>query len=259
MDSDGDGVLDPNDLCPDTPIGTKVSSDGCPLDSDGDGVHDGDDRCPDTPKGVAVDAEGCPLDSDGDGVSDYKDRCPDTPNGVMVDAEGCPLDSDGDGVSDYKDRCPDTPPNLQVNPDGCPPDTDGDGVIDAHDKCPSTPNGATVNIQGCWILKDLNFDVGLASIKGGGKEILDDAANIFRKNPGLKVEIQGHTDHTGSDSFNQRLSEKRAKTVYNALVARGVTSDRLVTRGYGESKPITSNKTRNGRAMNRRVQMKLMP
>lgn len=231
MDSDSDGVLDPDDKCPDTPIGVKVSPDGCQLDSDGDGVYDGSDRCPDTQRGVSV------------------------------DAEGCPLDSDGDGVSDDNDRCPGTPPNLKVNTDGCQLalDTDNDSVIDAKDKCPGTPRGATVNIQGCWVLNDLNFDTGRSSIKGGGSESLDAAAKVLRKNPRLKVEIMGHTDSTGTASFNQMLSEKRAKTVFNALVSRGVSPDRLFTRGYSESKPITSNETRSGRAMNRRVHMNLIP
>jgi len=89
-------------------------------DSDGDGVGDMDDECPNTPAGAAVDAVGCPLDSDGDGVFDYKDECPGTPAGVDVDAAGCALDSDGDGVADYKDECPDTRPELVVDDKGCP-------------------------------------------------------------------------------------------------------------------------------------------
>ncbi|MBF0456070.1 MAG: OmpA family protein [Magnetococcales bacterium] len=259
VDSDGDGVMDPDDQCPDTPSGVKVSSDGCPIDSDGDGVHDGEDQCPDTPRGVKVDDDGCPIDSDGDGVFDADDQCPRTPRGAKVDRNGCIPDEDGDGVTDDKDRCPGTPPNLKVNPDGCPPDTDKDGVIDARDRCPGTPIGATVNIQGCWVLQNLNFDTSRSSIKPGGEVILDNAATVFRKNPLLKVEIQGHTDSRGSDAFNQRLSDKRARTVFNELVSRGVSSDRLMTRGFGENRPIANNETRDGRAMNRRVQMELMP
>jgi len=90
------------------------------FDSDGDGVPDSLDKCPDTPKGVKVDKDGCPLDSDGDGVPDYLDKCPDTPKGVKVDKDGCPLDSDGDGVPDYLDKCPDTPKGVKVDKDGCP-------------------------------------------------------------------------------------------------------------------------------------------
>ncbi len=89
-------------------------------DSDGDGVPDSRDKCPNTPRGVAVDSDGCPLDSDGDGVYDYLDKCPDTPRGVAVDKDGCPLDSDGDGVYDYLDKCPNTPRDLKVDATGCP-------------------------------------------------------------------------------------------------------------------------------------------
>jgi len=90
-----------------------------PLDSDGDGVYDDKDQCPDTPKGVTVDSVGCPLDTDGDGVYDYLDKCPDTPKGVKVDSVGCPLDTDGDGVYDYIDQCPDTPTGATVDERGC--------------------------------------------------------------------------------------------------------------------------------------------
>lgn len=90
-----------------------------PKDSDGDGVTDDRDLCPDTVRGAPVDANGCPLDSDGDGVYDYEDRCPGTPAGTKVDAEGCPLDTDGDGVLDGDDLCPDTPKGARVTAEGC--------------------------------------------------------------------------------------------------------------------------------------------
>ena len=88
-------------------------------DSDGDGVADADDQCPDTPAGAAVDATGCPLYSDGDSVPDYLDKCPGTPSGVSVDADGCPIDSDGDGVPDGTDKCPGTPAGSAVDASGC--------------------------------------------------------------------------------------------------------------------------------------------
>ena len=91
VDSDGDGIYDDQDQCPDTPAGAKVDSRGCPLDSDGDGVYDYQDNCPDTPAGATVDSRGCPLDSDGDGVYDYLDKCPNTPTGARVDENGCPI------------------------------------------------------------------------------------------------------------------------------------------------------------------------
>jgi len=97
-----------------------VDAKGCPVDSDGDGVFDGIDKCPDTPRGATVDAKGCPKDSDGDGVLDGIDKCPDTPKGATVDAKGCPKDSDGDGVLDGLDKCPKTPKGVKVDAAGCP-------------------------------------------------------------------------------------------------------------------------------------------
>jgi len=90
-----------------------------PIDTDGDGVFDCKDKCPNTSKGVSVGAKGCPKDSDGDGVPDYLDECPNTPKGVPVDAKGCPKDTDGDGVLDYLDECPNTPKGAEVNIVGC--------------------------------------------------------------------------------------------------------------------------------------------
>jgi OOP family OmpA-OmpF porin len=91
-----------------------------PADSDGDGVPDTNDRCPNTPEGVKVDSRGCPTDADGDGVPDDRDRCPDTPRGTKVNSDGCPADTDGDGVTDDRDRCPDTPRGTKVDSRGCP-------------------------------------------------------------------------------------------------------------------------------------------
>ena len=131
-----------------------------PTDSDGDGVPDHRDNCPDTPKGVQVDDKGCPLDSDGDGVPDYKDKCPDTPKGVKVDENGCEIkpppevmpvapvdvDSDGDGVPDSMDKCPDTPRGTRVDHTGCPlvEKIELKGVWFAFDSSVITPESARV-------------------------------------------------------------------------------------------------------------------
>ena len=175
-DSDGDGVIDPDDKCPNTPPGETVDADGCSLsqlDSDGDGVSDSLDSCPNTPLGERVDANGCSssqLDTDGDGVTDNLDKCPNTPPGEQVDESGCSLsqiDSDGDGVNDNLDRCPDTPQGESVDANGCSSsqlDSDGDGVNDNLDQCPDTLPGREVDEQGCSISQRFGRD--LSSLAG---------------------------------------------------------------------------------------------
>ncbi len=239
-DSDGDGVADEEDACPDTPKGVKVDDRGCPLDTDGDGVPDYLDRCPDTPKGVRVDKDGCPLDSDGDGVPDYLDRCPDTPKGAPVDKDGCPLDSDGDGVPDYLDKCPDTPKGVPVDDAGCPPE-----LITVHD-------------DGTWEVKtQVFFDLNKAVIRDEAKPALDQLAEAMKspRYAGWSVEVQGHCDKSGPRTFNERLSQKRADAVREYLVARGVAADRLVAKGYAWDRPRYPN-DREHRALNRRVEFR---
>ena len=155
FDTDGDGVIDSKDMCPNTPAGIKVDEFGCAIDSDNDGVADYLDKCPGTPKGVQVNADGCALDIDGDGVADYTDLCPGTPKGVSVDEYGCPFDLDADGVPDYIDKCPDTPYNVNVDKTGCPIDSDFDGVPDYLDQCPETPAGVRVDEKGCEIIEEI--------------------------------------------------------------------------------------------------------
>ena len=229
------------------------------LDSDGDGVYDDQDRCPHTPSGVKVDSVGCPLDTDGDGVPDYKDKCPDTAKGLKVNDIGCPFDSDGDGVLDDKDQCPDTPKGAPVDTRGCPLDTDGDGVYDYLDRCPNTPKGARVNEMGCWVLAGVFFDTDKWNIKPVSYPVLEDAANVLKSNPHLKVELQGHADSTGNSKYNQRLSENRAKAVMDHLVQKGIAIERLSTIGYASTRPLASNLTVEGRAKNRRVELTPIP
>lgn len=255
-DRDGDGVLDNRDRCPDTPRGLKVDARGCPLDSDGDGVYDYPDQCPDTPLGVRVDGKGCPTDADEDGVYDYLDQCPETPFSVSVDKWGCPPDGDRDGVYDYLDQCPDTPAGIPVDKWGCPADSDADGVYDYRDKCPETPWGATVNALGCWELIGLNFDTARWDIKPVYDPILNHVVDIMKKNPFMRIEIQGHTDSQGKASYNRKLSEKRAISVMEYLLQKGATPGRLKAVGYGQTRPVASNATAEGRKYNRRVELK---
>ncbi|HOC43913.1 MAG TPA: OmpA family protein [Thermoanaerobaculales bacterium] len=227
-------------------------------DADGDGVPDHLDKCPGTPKGVKVDAVGCPIDSDGDGVADYLDKCPGTPKGVKVDAVGCPLDSDGDGVADPADKCPNTPKGVKVDAVGCPLDSDGDGVPDYLDKCPDTPKGLVVDETGCVpagfkLVTDILFDTNKWDIKPEGKAELDKGVEFLLKNPQIKVEIQGHTDSTGTAKWNATLSQRRAESVMKYLVSKGVPAAQLTAKGFGPTNPVASNDTPEGRAKNRRV------
>jgi len=196
------------------------------------------------------------LDTDGDGVNDDKDNCPDTPILATVDQRGCPLDTDGDGVYDYLDQCPGTPYGVSVDKWGCPSDADRDGVLDDNDMCPDTPYGAKVNAEGCWVLQGILFDSGKWNIKPGMSPILDEVVAVFQTHPTLRVEIQGYTDSMGNANYNKTLSANRAKAVMAYFVQKGVNPKRLSAAGFGEARPIASNDTSEGRAMNRRVQLK---
>lgn len=237
---------------------------GAPLDSDGDGVPNRLDQCPNTPKGAKVDTKGCPIDSDGDGVFDGLDKCPDTPAGVKVTADGCPVDSDGDGIPDYKDKCPTVP--APGTPDGCPLDSDGDGILDAQDKCPTVPAPGTAD--GCpvkvieevvviekFTLEGVNFDNDSAKLRPESFIILDKAAETLNKWGTVKVEVAGYTDSVSSVEYNLALSQRRADAVRDYLVSKGVAADRLTTKGYGKANPVADNATSEGRFKNRRVEL----
>jgi len=268
FDSDGDGVCDGLDACPETPAGCPVDAKGCPLDTDGDGVWDCRDKCASTITGCSVDADGCPKDTDGDGVCDGLDTCASTLAGCRVDAKGCPIDSDGDGVCDGLDNCASTPKGCTVDAKGCQSDADGDGVCDGLDKCANTERGAKVGLDGCTIapvfiepgkslvLKDVNFEFNKSTLTLNSKRVLDTVAETMIANSGIRVEVEGHTDDKGSDAYNLKLSDARAKSVHDYLVSKGVPDAQMDFKGYGESRPIADNKTEEGRAQNRRVELR---
>ena len=245
-DSDGDGVFDKQDACPDTPLGAVVDEHGCPLDSDDDGVFDGLDQCEETPAGATVDTHGCPRDSDGDGVLDGLDACDNTPTGATVDSKGCPTDSDGDGVFDGLDRCPDTDANLQVDLEGCPI-----AVTEMEVQLLDTGSITTNNIV---------FATSSSDIDPASKEVLAEIGETLVRWPELRVEIGGHTDNTGSAAYNQRLSEQRAQSVLDYLLANfgEIQMDQYTVKGYGEEAPLADNATPEGRLANRRVEFKVL-
>jgi len=197
-------------------------------------------------------------DSDGDGVLDAADRCPNTPPNVKVDGRGCPLDSDKDGVPDYLDKCPGTPAGVKVDENGCPPDSDGDGVPDYLDRCPNTPKGATVDSVGCWSIQGINFEYNKFDIQPQYFDVLDQNVQVLKNNPSMRVEIKGHTDSIGSMGYNQTLSERRAEAVRDYFVSKGVDPSRMSTRGLGETQPIATNETPEGRAENRRIEIEIL-
>jgi len=138
---------------------------------------------------------------------------------------------------------------------GGPWDEDKDGVLDDQDKCPGTPLGAKVNKVGCWIIKGLKFQTGKADILSQYENLLNEVIEVLKKNPGLKIVVEGHTDDVGSDDNNLALSQARADSVRDYLVSHGIDSSRISAKGYGESKPVADNGTEAGRAENRRVEL----
>jgi len=226
-DADGDGVPDDLDLCPNKP-GLKEFA-GCP-DTDGDGIEDDLDECPTIAGSPA--AKGCP-DRDGDGVADKFDKCPDV---AGTSKNGCP-DTDKDGVDDFEDRCPNT--YGPASNKGCP-------EIRKEDK-------ETLNIA----MRDVQFEHNSATLTNSSYKILGQISTILNSYPEYKIEISGHTDNTGTAEINKKLSEQRARACRDYLISKGLAWSRVASRGYGQSKPIATNETQQGRATNRRVEFKL--
>ncbi len=266
-DRDGDDVEDMRDTCPDTPGLQEFN--GCP-DRDGDKIQDRLDACPDD--SGSVEFNGCP-DRDGDKIIDLRDSCPDLPG--LAAFYGCP-DRDGDKIIDPKDDCPDQPGLFVYK--GCP-DTDGDSIPDVLDRCPLVPGLKDLN--GCpeelkttkietkapepikltaeeqeiinTVFKNLQFETAKAVIKPVSFTSMDALAQLMIRKPQFKLIIEGHTDNVGAAAYNMNLSKKRAKAAKDYLVSKGVEESRITSNGYGLTKPVSSNKTPEGRAQNRRV------
>ena len=260
VDTDGDGIYDKNDLCPEVPGLEEFN--GCP-DTDGDGIEDSKDTCPEL-AGLA-EYNGCP-DTDGDGVSDNNDTCPNEAG--LKALAGCP-DADADGVANAQDECPNEAGPVANN--GCPwKDGDSDGVLDKDDNCPT--EAGTVANNGCPEMistdelqtkltsyaRTINFSLGKSDFKQSAYPTLKAITAILKEYPTANFVVEGHTDSTGTNkNFNQLLSERRAQKVVDYLVENGVAADRLTSIGFGENNPIESNMTAAGRTANRRVEVKL--
>ena len=255
-DKDGDLIPDKDDRCLD--VAGLETLGGCP-DADGDGITDLEDNCPDI-SGIAQ-LKGCPfVDSDGDGIRDEEDACPETAG--LDSLQGCPFkDTDKDGIPDETDECPEVAGLVMLK--GCP-DRDGDGIPDHKDRCPDSPGKASD--KGCPVLtqevrKILNlaaravrFETTSAVLKPESLKELDQVAEILKTYSHYTLRIEGHTDSRGAAKANLSLSTKRAKTCYIYLKNKGIDAKRMTYKGYGESKPIRTNKTEAGRQRNRRVE-----
>ncbi len=173
-----------------------------------------------------------PADADNDGVIDSRDQCSNTPSGVRVDSTGCPLDSDQDGVADYKDACPDSALSAKVDARGCYIELSEDREVELN----------------------VRFANNSAEVPQTEYSEIESVAEFMRDYAGTRVVIEGHTDDRGAATYNQQLSERRAKAVAEVLVQKfNVSADRVSSIGYGEEKPIVSNDTADNRALNRRV------
>ena len=254
-DKDEDGVTDSEDQCPE--LKGLLTLAGCP-DKDSDGVPDKDDLCFSEPG--KKEFNGCP-DTDGDGVPDKEDACPTIAG--MMNLKGCP-DTDGDGITDSEDNCP-----TEYGKVGGCPDTDGDGILDKEDKCPKVAGIA--ELQGCpkpkikeedkvvlekkiaTLAKSINFETGKDILRKDSYDELDQVMLFINEYPEVNFKIEGHTDNVGDEAKNLDLSKKRAEAVKNYLISKGVSKDKLMSDGFGATKPIADNTSAGGRAKNRRV------
>jgi OOP family OmpA-OmpF porin len=212
------------------------------------------------------------ADADGDGIPDVRDRCPTEPEDKdgFEDEDGCPdPDNDRDGILDVNDKCPNEPEDFDgfEDEDGCPdPDNDKDGVPDASDRCPNEPGPASndgcpvkfnfINVtpEKIELKQAIFFQTAKAVIMSKSFGLLDEVAVVLLGRPTMQVRIEGHTDGRGAHTYNLHLSQSRADSVKAYLVGKGISSDRMESKGYGPDQPIDSNKTAAGRERNRRVE-----
>ena len=209
-----------------------------PSDRDGDGVWDDDDSCVDV---FGTESNGCPVpDTDGDGVDDDVDLCVDEPAATV---DGCPpQDRDGDGLLDSEDSCIDEPETFNEFEDG--------------DGCPDVKPDDLEQFSG--VIEGIYFETAKSEIRSESRPILDEAAAVLARNPGLRIEIQGHTDSKGRPQYNRTLSQERAEAVRDYLIEHGVPAQQLTSRGYGPDRPRANNRTKQGRAQNRRIEFKVL-
>jgi len=247
------------------------------IDTDGDGIKDNTDLCPDNKEDFDgfEDLDGCPdLDNDADGINDTHDKCLNEAEDIdgFEDEDGCPdSDNDNDGILDLSDKCPNEPEEIDgfEDEDGCPDsDNDGDGILDINDKCPDKAetinnfedaDGCPDNIAQQEIFYQFNlrgedtFNNGSSNLKESAKLVLNEIAFYIQNQIGSKWRIEGHMDSQGAVYSIKKISYDRAKTVFDYLVSQGVSPTQLEVYGLGDSFPIGNNNTAEGRSANRRI------
>jgi len=201
------------------------------------------------------------IDTDGDGVMDQLDKCPNTPEGTKVDGSGCKLP---EPVKQTIIKQMIEPAPMSFDNNECPvktnlPDRDRDGVEDSIDQCPNTPCDFSVDKKGCPVkaILRIHFDTDKATIRPESQPKVDKFSEFLMQNKGSLVRIEGHTDSRGSDNYNMILSKKRAASIQHSLIEYGVSPSRLSAVGKGEKEPVAENKTENGMAKNRRIEVHL--
>lgn len=284
-DQDGDRVRNIDDDCPLTPedFDGDHDEDGCPetsADRDGDSIVDGLDQCPERAEDLDgyLDSDGCPdTDNDQDGLADMLDICPKVAEDEdgWQDEDGCPdPDNDADGLPDTADDCPNEPGERLLS--GCPAeDDDGDGVADPNDRCPTEaethnkyldddgcpdtpPERVSVTQTRVNIHETIQFATGSATLLPASHRVLGDIYKVLTDAEEMRLRIEGHTDNKGTEVMNYRLSKERAESVKVYLSSLGVDPSRLMVVGYGETRPIDTNRTTAGRAQNRRVEFHII-
>lgn len=240
-DSDGDGLNDGDEI-------TKHSTDPMKADSDGDGLSDGDEV-------AKHKTDPAKADSDGDGLSDGDEINKSKTDALKADTDGDGL-KDGEEVNRYKtDPLVADTDKGSVN-DGAEVARGTNPLVAADDVAKPEPAKEILQVEvgKAIVLEGVVFKSGSAVITSQSEEILSKAFNTLNDNPEIAVEIQGHTDNTGSRAVNTKLSLARAEAVKAWLVKKGIAASRISTKGFGPDKPVASNDTPEGRQQNRRIE-----
>ena len=270
LDADKDGVPDNLDKCPGTPVGVKVDKDGCPLDADKDGVPDNLDKCPDTPIGVKVDKDGCPLDTDKDGVPDNLDKCPGTPIGVLVDQYGCAPTARIVLLPDLDGKLGEISVTTAAGSQILNKPWEATELV-SPDLLPSTPKimdekevknifkdalaGQPQPQPQLSAVKIIYFKSGSAELTRGALQLIPEIMEKIRSQKSNHISVIGYTDTIASVEYNRKLSQRRAKSVADVLVSKGIERAIIDIEFHGKEKLFVPTPDGVDEPRNRRVEI----